>query len=737
MPTINEIQTRFNAGELSPNIDGLVDFEPFFNGGSIVENFDVHPQGWLFNRKGTQYLGEVKDSTKKTRIIRFKFNIDQVLIIELGAGYFRFYYQKGLVLSGGSAYEVANAFTESDLDYIRYIQKDDIVYLLHPLKGFFKLNRIANNNWTYASVDLQCGPFQKENTFQTRLCAINNHGPVGTTGTLTASGHAPFTANHVGSLWLVRDGTNYAYLKITAFTSSTSVSYVAQKEISSAISKTGLYTWREGEFGLHRSYPRAITFHEQRIAMAGSINEPQKIWFSKSGEYENFDEDYASLTADDGFNRTIASSTNDSILWLFSDEVLFIGCSDSIWIAKPSNNSAGLSNNDIGLKRQVAFGSEWVDPVYSDNTPFYLQRGKQKVRGLNYSNAEGKFGTKDITIRSDHITGSGIKRFDYQQNPISTIWALREDGQVAKFVYESDQEVNCWTKFKTNGLIEDIAIIPSSKEYDEIYFVVNRTINGTTKRFIEVLEPNFSYNNIDYIYSDCTLTYDGRQNTTLTLTTTTATAGSSIFTANSVGKEIHNITGMGKAEIISYTSGTQVGIKIIKDFASNNLTANNWGIAINEVSGLNHLIGANVVVNGDFATDPNVKLVDNTGKIILTSFAVIIHAGLKYESNFTSMPTESRKLVQAVGSQQHRPLRITEIIIKFFNSRGGKVICSGKTSSIIARTFNDKWDNAPSMKNGIEKITTAGDWEYDSKYTIMQDEPQAMNIKNITYEVSI
>ena len=194
---------------------------------------------------------------------------------------------------------------------------------------------------------------------------------------------------------------------------------------------------------------------------------------------------------------------------------------------------------------------------------------------------------------------------------------------------------------------------------------------------------------------------------------------------------------MGKAEIISYTSGTQVGIKIIKDFASNNLTANNWGIAINEVSGLNHLIGANVVVNGDFATDPNVKLVDNTGKIILTSFAVIIHAGLKYESNFTSMPTESRKLVQAVGSQQHRPLRITEIIIKFFNSRGGKVICSGKTSTIIARTFNDKWDNAPSMKNGIEKITTAGDWEYDSKYTIMQDEPQAMNIKNITYEVSI
>lgn len=737
MATINEIQTRFNAGELSPNIDGLIDFEPFFYGGSVVENFDIHPQGWLFNRKGTQYLGEVKDSTKKTRIIRFKFNVDQVLIIELGAGYFRFYYQQGLVLNGGSAYEVINSFTENDLDYIRYIQKDDIVYILHPLKGFFKLIRLANNSWTFATVDLQFGPFQKENTFQTQTCAINNHGSVGTTGTLTASGHAPFTANHVGSLWLMRDGTSYAYLKITGFTNSTTVSYISQSVIATSFAAKALYTWRAGEFGLHRSYPRAITFHEQRVVLAGSINEPQKIWFSKSGEYENFDEDYTSLTADDAFNRTIASSTNDSILWLFSDEVLFFGCSDSIWIAKPSNNSAGLSNTDIGLKRQIAFGSEWVDPVYADNSPFYLQRGKQKIRSINYKANQGKFTTEDITIRSDHITGSGIKRFDYQQNPVSTIWALREDGQIAKFVYESNQDVNCWTRFKTDGIIEDIAIIPSGKEYDEIYFIVNRTINGATKRFIEVLEPNFSYNNIDYIYSDCSLTYDGRQNTTLTLTTTTATAGNSVFTANSVGKEIHNIAGMGKATIVSYTSGTVVGIEIIKDFASNNLTANNWGIAINEVSGLNHLIGKNVVINGDFATEPKQKLVDNTGKILLNNFAVIIHAGLKYESIFTSMPTESRKLLQTVGSQQSKLMRITELNVKFFNSRGGKIICDNKTTSIITRTFNDNWDNAPSMKNGFEKIVVAGEWGYDRKFSIIQDEPQAMNIKNITYEVNI
>ena len=737
MASVNEIQTRFNAGELSPTIDGLVDFEPFFYGGSIVENFDVHPQGWLFRRKGTKFVNEVKDSTKKTRIIRFKYNVDQVLIIELGAGYFRFYSQQALVLSGGSAYEVANSFSESDLDFIRYVQKDDVIWMVHPLKGFYKLIRFNNSSWTFSQIDLIAGPYQKENILQTRTVAISHHGAIGTTGTMTASGHTPFTANHVGSLWLVRDGVNYAYLKITSFTSSTSVGYTSQSAIVSTMVNKNLYTWSEGEFGLHRSYPRAITFHEQRLVLAGSINETQKIWFSKSADYENFDIDYTSLTADDGFNRTIASSTNDSILWLFSDEVLLIGCSDSIWRAKPSNNSAGMSNTDIDLKRQIAFGSEWIDPVYCDSTPFYLQRGKQKVRAINYTNTEAKYKAQDVSIRSNHITGTGLKRFDYQQNPVSTIWAVREDGQVAKFAFEGDQEVNCWTRFTTNGIVEDLAVIPSTKEYDEIYILVKRTINGVEKRFIEVLEPNFSYDNLNYVYVDSCLTYDGTQNTTLTIGSGIATAGSAIFSASSVGKEIRNLNGTGKAKITAYTSTTQVSITIIRDFSSNSLTANNWAIAIQEVSGLTHLIGASVEANGDGATDPKSKTVNAEGKITLENFASIIHVGLKYKSTFTSYPIESKKLLQTIGSQQNKQLRITELAIKFFTSRAGSIVIDGKTLPIISRDLNDNMNEAPTFKDGVKLISVAGDWGYDRKYSIIQEEPQAMNIKNITYEVNI
>ena len=75
MPRTSQLQTNFNAGELSPNIDARADFAPYFNGSLTLENFDIHPQGWIFRRKGSKFIAEVKTSLKKTRIIPFQFDI--------------------------------------------------------------------------------------------------------------------------------------------------------------------------------------------------------------------------------------------------------------------------------------------------------------------------------------------------------------------------------------------------------------------------------------------------------------------------------------------------------------------------------------------------------------------------------------------------------------------------------------------------------------------------------------
>lgn len=767
MPRTSQLQTSFNAGELSPTLLGRVDFEPFLQGSSILENFSNHPQGWIFRRKGLKFINEVKNSTKLTRLIPFKFNVDQVLIIELGAGYFRFYLNQSLVTSGG-VYEVANPFIESDLRAIRFIQKDDVVYLLHPLRGLFKLIRLANNNWTFSTVDLLKGPHKIENIISTNSVTITGTYTKGGTTTLTATGgHTPFTANHVGGLWKVREGTDYAFLKITNFISSTVVTCVNQEAVPATLQGIAKFTWSEGEFSLARSFPRAIIFHEQRLVLAGSINESQKIWFSRSGDFENFQTDPVLNTANAAFDRTIAANSNDSIVWLFSDQVLLIGTSEGIWNAKPSNNSAGLSNSDISLKRNVAFGSAELSPVYADDSPFYLQRGKQKIRSLAYAFSKDKYQAEDITIRSDHITGTGIIEFAYQQNPISTIYALREDGQVGCFTYEAQQEVGCWARLKTDGIVESMATIPTSSNYDEIYFIVKRVINGVSKRYIEVIEPTFKYDVPSLFYVDSGLTYDGRKNATLTLGNTspsfvlvtengivlvndnqqalvtekislTITSDIAIFSPSDVGKRIHEyLTGFGKAKILSYISNTSVVIDIIENFSSSTLLPNQWGIAVNKVGGLTHLIGKTISIAGDGATFPN-QVIDGFGEVFFNDYSLIVHAGLPYESIRASMPIEATRLQGVLGNSTGKLKRFDDVIIKFANTRGGIILDStNKIYENLARSLIDNMNEAPTFLTGDRKINLNSDWDRLGLLTIKQIEPQPMNIQCLTYYISI
>ena len=89
MPRASKLQTNFTAGELSDNVDARTNFQRYFNGSSILENFVIFPQGPIFKRKGFKFLAETKDSTKKSRIIEFEFSSLQTYAIEIGEGSLR------------------------------------------------------------------------------------------------------------------------------------------------------------------------------------------------------------------------------------------------------------------------------------------------------------------------------------------------------------------------------------------------------------------------------------------------------------------------------------------------------------------------------------------------------------------------------------------------------------------------------------------------------------------------
>ncbi len=98
MANVRSMQRSFAGGEVSPEMGGHIDDSKYQSGASRLRNLIVRPQGPATRRPGFRFVREVKDSTKRTRLIPFSISPTESLIIEMGAGYFRFHTDAATVL---------------------------------------------------------------------------------------------------------------------------------------------------------------------------------------------------------------------------------------------------------------------------------------------------------------------------------------------------------------------------------------------------------------------------------------------------------------------------------------------------------------------------------------------------------------------------------------------------------------------------------------------------------------
>lgn len=152
MPTTRTLNRSFAGGELSPEMFGRIDDVKYQTGAAKVRNMIAVPQGPVQNRPGLSFVREVKDSTKKTRLIPFTYSTDQTMVIELGNQYIRFHTQGATLMSGGVPYEIASPYLESDLFDIHYVQSADVLTLVHPSYAPRELRRLGATTWTLTEI---------------------------------------------------------------------------------------------------------------------------------------------------------------------------------------------------------------------------------------------------------------------------------------------------------------------------------------------------------------------------------------------------------------------------------------------------------------------------------------------------------------------------------------------------------------------------------------------------------
>ena len=292
-----------------------------------------------------------------------------------------------------------------------------------------------------------------------------------------------WTAGTVVADLIVDESTQDSIFRISATASTVSATATA---VIAAPEHVATKRWAEGAWSAVRGYPSAITFFEERIVYGFTNLDQQDIWLSQTGEFEDFE---AGTKDADSFALTIP--TADRGRWLGALETLAAGMSGGEWRIRPTTIDQALTPTNFSFKKQTNFGSANIQAMEVNEAIIFIDYVARKVREYTWNDPKQKYVSPDLTALAENITSGGITSLAVQKNPDAIIWfTISNSPYLISMTYEREQNVVAFAEHPLggDGIAESVCVTPSTSE-DIITLTVKRTINSSTVRFIEEMQP--------------------------------------------------------------------------------------------------------------------------------------------------------------------------------------------------------------------------------------------------------
>lgn len=766
MPLFSPILASLNAGEFSPLLGGRVDFDKYPKALKLCENFVPLVQGPVMRRPGTMYAAEVKDSSKRTALVRFEFSTTQAYVLEFGDLYVRFYKDEAQITltpqnitgitkanpgvlsyagsdtyangdkvfvtgvggmvevnnrtftvanvnagantfelsgvntttfttytSGGTVaeiYEIATPYTLADLFdangalRLKFAQSADVLYIAHPSYAPRKLTRTGHTSWTLTTIAFTDGPYLNTNATTTTLTlgATSGSGVSLTASAVTGiNGGAGFAASDIGRVVRIKHSNLWGWGTISAFTSTTVVSIDISRTFGAT---TATVDWRLGVWSSGLGYPAAVGFYGDRLYWAGPTSLPQRTDGSNVGDYENMAP--TSFATGSTTDNTVIADDDAVAFSLGGDEVNAIkaisGGEQGIsiftvggeWIARPSNQNEAITPVNIRATQSTNWGCAEVAPLRAGRANLFVQRDKRTVRELAYVFAEDGFKTPDLSVAAEHLSRPGIVSMAFQKSPQTILWLVRSDGKLVSVTYDRDQEAIAWARHTIGG-----AFGSGNAVVESVAVIPN--IGGTADQVWLIVKRTINGATKRYV-EYLTPMWDD-----------------SITKANAFFVDCG----------LRYT-----------------------GSAASTFTGLFHLEGETLDVLANGAVKPQ-RTVASGALTLSTGTATTAAIGLHYDSNAL---TERLEVKVGGGSIQAKTKRITKLMIRFWQTLGGKYgPDADNLTTIVFRSTSDPMDASSPLKD--EDITLDFDASYDTegRIYIRQDQPLPMTVLALSPEL--
>ena len=462
-----------------------------------------------------------------------------------------------------------------------------------------------------------------------------------------------FTGLDTDKYILINGGVCLVYGTVNSYT----VRALVLKSLNSSEDSIA-WTLEEKDWTSTRGFPKNIELFQERLVLAGTSTSPTGVWMSETGIFTGYG---VGPDDEDAVQVTLGAA---DISWLSSARDLIAGTSDKEIALLGATSGSAVTASNIRQLPRTYYGSDKQKPIKIGTENVFIQGNKKKLRAMSYDFASDGYRGDDLIFLAEHMP-STITELDYGYNPDSVIYAVDSSGDLLTGVYEREQSVIGWSRYSTDGSYESIAIIPTAGD-DHIYCIVNRTINGATKRYIERFE-NQDGTGILHGYSDSYLTYDaGTAITGITQADPGVVTSTSHGLSNGDRVKMIGVGGMTEVEGITYVVANKTANTIeLNDEYGNNVDTSSFTAytsggylhkLVSTISGLSHLEGKEVQIKADGAVHANKTV--SSGSITLDRSAYNVVVGLPYTTTVATLNTQWNTNEGIMQGQLQRKVRV-------------------------------------------------------------------------------
>lgn len=523
-------QVSFSRGELTPALHSRTDIEQYSIGLKTLKNGFVHQEGCVSNRFGLEYVGEVKNSANKTRLIPFVFNSEQTYIIEAGENYFRFIQDGGYIVypegheHEGEIVEISTPYLEEDLQYLKYAQSADILTIVHQNYAPKELARYDHHDWRLTDIVFEpsvaaptgvtaiwsgaTGSNMRTYTYLVTAVDEETLEESARSSTVNVQGHREAywtTSEYMTISWAAVAGASeynvyrsvngiYGYVGTSTTTSFT------DDNIEPDLSETAPI--QRNPFA-NNNNPSCCAYYQQRKVYANTVNNPQTLYASQTATSNNFNSSRP-LIASDAVDVPLADREVNEIRHLIPFKDLIALTSNSEYKINGSDGIFQANPMPVAVI-QSCYGSSHVQPIVSGAMVLFVQSGGSVLRDLGYDYLSDSYDGDELSLFASHLfEGKEIIYIAYAKEPYRIVYVIFNDGSLATLTYNKKQKLCGWGRQETQGTFESVAVIREGQE-DVAYFVIKRNIDGVEKRYVERTKSRIINNARTGFLVDCGL----------------------------------------------------------------------------------------------------------------------------------------------------------------------------------------------------------------------------------------